>query len=150
MYKNGYTTITNLDYAPEVIETMRSQTKHLKMDWIVADVFNLSSLSTKFDVMIDKGTLDALLAQKYDPWNPDQTLLNRIDDYMRECLKWLNDDGRFLQITFEQPHFRQRFMQSVFDVTVHKIQGGSGGFEYFVYECRKPVLLKSIAQELLA
>ena len=71
MYKDGFQNILNIDYSDVVIKNMRERHKHLiGMTWMVADAQDLTRLDPKsFDVVLEKGTLDAMLVDERDPWN---------------------------------------------------------------------------------
>ena len=70
MYADGFTKITNVDYSPAVIENMRRRCCKLShMDWQVMDITDLQFDNETFDVVIEKGTLDAMLVLESDPWN---------------------------------------------------------------------------------
>jgi SAM-dependent methyltransferase len=141
MYADGYKNIVNLDYSPKVIDFMASRCSQMvEMTWITADIFKMDECKDLgiFDIALDKGTLDALLTCKHDPWNPHQELCDEISLYMEQVSKKLKLGGKFLHITFCQPHFRQRFLEiASFKVSVHKLSSAAGGFEYFCYEAVK-------------
>ena len=134
MHSNGYRNIINLDYSPVCIRNMKI--KFPEQTWIEGDIFDLSEYQD-FDIVLDKGTLDALVTEKHDPWDPPQKLLKTIESYMLQVLHALKPEGRFIQITFEQPHFRLKFL-SLFNVTVHTLHQ-EDGFDYFVYECTRKI-----------
>ncbi|KAJ3051090.1 hypothetical protein HK097_007934 [Rhizophlyctis rosea] len=142
MYKAGWRNMVNLDFSPAVIENMRSRTSSMpEMSWIVGDIFHLDQVFTTptdhFDVAIDKGTLDALLTKKHDPWDPDVELVAQMQQYMEQVRDVLKPNGVFLHITFAQPHFRRRFLEvEGMSVEVQTL-GGADTFEYFVYVARK-------------
>ena len=70
MYADGFTNITNIDYSLAVIETMRQQCRKLShMDWQVMDITDMQFDNESFDVVIEKGTLDAMLVLEDNPWN---------------------------------------------------------------------------------
>jgi EEF1A lysine methyltransferase 4 len=142
MYKNGYRNIVNVDYSPTVIEFMSTRCKEMcEMKWITADIFEMDKhpeLDSLFDIALDKGTLDALLTIKHDPWDPHQELVKRIAQYMRQISGRLRIGGKFLHITFCQPHFRRKFIEiEEFNVRVHQLSSANGGFQYFCYEAVK-------------
>lgn len=141
MYKAGWTEITNVDYSQPLIDQMAQRSKHCPlMTWECADIFNLlNHFPTKrFDVAIDKGTLDALLTIKHDPWNPPDTLVSQMQNYMHQVASVLVPGGIFIHITFAQPHFRKRFLErDDWKVEVHVLGGDSDAFEYFLYTCQK-------------
>lgn len=138
MYRAGWQSLVNVDYSSSVIQYMQRIAP--EQEWTVCDLFQMDQFyqSESFDCAIDKGTLDAFLTVKHDPWNPDSEIVDRITKYMLQVCNVLKPNGSFLHITFAQPHFRQRFFQiPEFDVKVHKLSGTNGTFEYFIYEAIK-------------
>lgn len=64
MYDKGYKHIYNVDISPVVIEQMAKRNGYTRpeMKWEVMDVRDMASFaSDKFDLIIDKSTIDALL-----------------------------------------------------------------------------------------
>ena len=65
MWQAGYTNMVNIDISPAVIEQMKKMFP--AMIWEVMDATDMSYKDGQFDVIIDKGTLDALVSGKnYD------------------------------------------------------------------------------------
>src|SRR3990167_941641 len=63
MYDAGFHSIINIDYASAVIETMsRRNGARPDMGWLVMEIRELQFDSGQFAFVVDKGTLDALLA----------------------------------------------------------------------------------------
>lgn len=142
MYAQGWHNQVNVDYSPAVIDMMSERTGAAMpdMSWLVADIFELDKVfqQDSIDVAIDKGTLDALLTVKHDPWDPPKDLLDRMHSYMNQVCGVLKPNGVFVHVTFAQPHFRKRFLEiKEFDVQVETISGPTvGAIEYFAYICR--------------
>lgn len=64
MYDEGYQNIYNIDCSYTVIGAMEDayRVKYPKMDFRVMNVLDLSDIiDKKFDIVIDKGTLDCVL-----------------------------------------------------------------------------------------
>lgn len=82
MYRDGYHSITNIDYSPVVIENMKNRSPEAQsMQWMIMDVQELRFDTGQFDVVIEKATLDALLVNEKDPWHisdDGKTLMNRV------------------------------------------------------------------------
>lgn len=131
MWDDGYSQIVNVDYSSILIERMKQQHETLRssMQWIVGDVKALPLEDSSFDVAIDKGrpinlqvvlppanplprcplgTMDALMAleKNGDVWNPAPEVVQACKDEVDEALRVLRPGGRFIYITFGQPHFR--------------------------------------------
>ena len=62
MFKNGYGNVVNIDISPSVIAQMKEQFPDLV--WQVMDATDLQYKDGEFDVVMDKGTLDALISGK--------------------------------------------------------------------------------------
>ncbi|KAJ2735349.1 hypothetical protein H4S06_006709 [Coemansia sp. BCRC 34490] len=139
MYSAGYQNIVNVDYSDVVIECMRQRTRHMdKMTWEVMDVREMHLDDGSIDVAVDKGTLDALLCDKGNVWEPSAELCENVRREVNEVDRVLAPGGRFIWITFGQPHFHMRHLQrDSWDVAVERLN--DGGFEYFFYVMSKRV-----------
>ena len=49
------------------------------MEWIIMDITNMSFAPCSFDVVVEKATLDALLVEETDVWNPSEGTRNTMD-----------------------------------------------------------------------
>ena len=80
LYKDGYRNIVNIDFSPVVIENMKQKCQHLvEMEWSVMDITSMTFSPNSFDVVIEKATLDALMVEEKDLWNPSQEIRDRMD-----------------------------------------------------------------------
>ncbi|GAA5839018.1 hypothetical protein JCM11251_007854 [Rhodosporidiobolus azoricus] len=113
MYDDGYHNIRNIDYSPIVIEKMaKVNAERAGMTWTVADIRDLPFPSSSIDICLDKGTLDALMTAKgLDPWNPPPEMVANVKGEIDEVVRVLKPSGRFLYLTFGQPHFRRQHIQ---------------------------------------
>lgn len=142
LYRHGWKNIVNVDYSETVIKSMIKKSISMPdMEWVVTDILRLNDSfePETFDYAIDKGTLDALLTEKHDPWNPEQELIAKIKIYLTQIAQSLKPNGKLIHITYSQPHFRTIFLNLVksFKIIVHKLKEDSDAFDYFVYECIK-------------
>lgn len=98
-----------LDYSPVVIERMAAATSGITppIQWIVGDVRTLANVhEASVDLVIDKGTMDALQADK-DNDNMDddiEAMLHQVSRVMRK--KEGNATSAFVQFTWEIPYYR--------------------------------------------
>lgn len=85
MYKDGYKHITNTDFSPVVIEKMAAKHSDLsEMTWLVMDICDLRFEPCSYDIVIEKGTLDALMVHEKDPWNTSMETLQKIDRILQQ------------------------------------------------------------------
>ncbi|KAJ8094447.1 hypothetical protein PM082_010881 [Marasmius tenuissimus] len=137
MYDDGYRNIVNVDYSGIVIEQM--QTRHgqerPEMEWHEMDVRDLAFDAASFDVVIDKGTMDAMMTVKGDIWNPPQQVIDDCTREVGEAVRVLRKGtGLFLYLTFGQPHFRKRFL-AIPNTTLETKELGEA-FHYYLYILR--------------
>lgn len=140
MYKDGYKNIVNIDFSEVVIENMRKKCgeEMPEMDWLVMDVLDMSQFpDASFDVAIDKGTMDALMCEKGDVWELDPKVAEVCHKMCSEVSRVVKPGGRYIQITFGQPHFRRKILTKPeygWDLQVTTI---GECFHYFVYSMTK-------------
>ncbi|CAG9854953.1 unnamed protein product [Phyllotreta striolata] len=100
LYDIGYNKVTNIDISQVVIRQMLSQNEKQRdnLKYIQMDVLNMSFENDEFSVVLDKGTLDALM-----PDDSTQTLEN-IKQYFDEIKRVLKIGGRYICISLLQEH----------------------------------------------
>ncbi|KAK1921522.1 S-adenosyl-L-methionine-dependent methyltransferase [Papiliotrema laurentii] len=137
MYDAGYRNIVNLDYSSAVITQMKERhASRPEMQWIEMDVLDLQYGEEEFDLVVDKGTMDAMLTTKGDPWNPPEKDIKTCMQEVSEALRVLRrrPTSKFVYFTFGQPHFRKRYLQDRPGFTLtHREIGPPEGFAYFQY-----------------
>ncbi|KAI8647427.1 hypothetical protein BD408DRAFT_427814 [Parasitella parasitica] len=112
MYDDGYKNITNIDYSKTVIDNMKERCADKpEISWLEMDIRDLKFANESYDVVIDKGTMDALMCDRGDVWDPSEELINDVKGEVDEVERVLKVGGTFLYITFGQPHFRKRHLQ---------------------------------------
>ncbi|XP_053167625.1 EEF1A lysine methyltransferase 4 isoform X2 [Hemicordylus capensis] len=138
LFQLGYTDITSIDYSTECITSMQDYYAHCPgLRWAVMDARCLTFMDESFDVVLEKGTLDSMMVEETDPWNVSYEAKVLLDQVLREVSRVLKPGGRFISITFAQPHFRKRhYAQPAYGWSVHHVTYGSG-FHYFLYVMRK-------------
>lgn len=90
LYDSGCTGIVNVDFSESLIESMKAQhcTSRALMSWEVMDMTALSFPDQSFDVVLDKGALDALLSVEED------TLLAKATEMFRHIDRVLKPGGK--------------------------------------------------------
>lgn len=91
----------------------------------------------EFDVVLDKCTLDALLVDEGDCWDPKQSVRDQVDQVLSGVSQILHPTtGRYLQFSFGQPIHR---LHNYFEKEKYKWEvevkhwGAERGFGYFFY-----------------
>ncbi|KAJ2547673.1 hypothetical protein IWW35_004517, partial [Coemansia sp. RSA 1878] len=78
------------------------------------------------------GTLDALMCEQGDVWDPSPEMCANVARAVDEVDRVLAPAGKFIWITFGQPHFRRRHLERAsWSIAVERLN--DGGFDYFVY-----------------
>ncbi|CAF0949101.1 unnamed protein product [Rotaria sordida] len=144
MYNRHYChLILNIDYSFCILDKRRSIKKNeCLIDWFALDIRAMPLRSEYFDTIIEKGTLDVFfVGHEHCLWNPSEELKEKIDlilTQISQCLR--SDSGRFISISFQQPHFRRPFLAKQkyqWSIQVHSISDGNESMEYFVYVMTK-------------
>ncbi|KAG2462263.1 EFMT4 methyltransferase, partial [Polypterus senegalus] len=138
LYCSGFTNITNIDYSSVCISNMAAKHPNCRgLEWYQMDARKLSFSDSCFDVVLEKGTLDAMLADERDPWNMSPETAKTLQCILKEVSRVLCPGGRFVSITFSQPHFRKRhYARRELDWSIQHYSYGSG-FHYFMYVMTK-------------
>ncbi|KAG9001212.1 hypothetical protein FRB90_011658 [Tulasnella sp. 427] len=135
MWQDGYRNIVNVDYSAVVIEKMKAKYSNREgMEWKEMDVRALEFDNESFDVAIDKGTMDAMMAVKGDVWNPPSQVVEDCTQEVDEAIRVLRPGGLFIYLTFGQPHFRKRFLTR--EGTTLEIKQLGVAFHYYLYVLR--------------
>lgn len=114
LYKRGYLDQTAVDYSASVIFRMRERCveERLEIRFLEGDVTAMEFADGSFDVVVDKGTLDAMMCgQDEDVWSPSASVVASVGRYVDHVHRVLRGGGTFLYFTFGQPHFRRRLLQ---------------------------------------
>ncbi|XP_042315822.1 EEF1A lysine methyltransferase 4 [Sceloporus undulatus] len=134
LFQLGYTNITSIDYSEACIRSMKNRYAHCPgLHWAVMDARALAFTDESFDVVLEKGTLDSMMVGERDPWTVSQEAKLLLDQVLMEVSRVLRPGGRFISITFAQPHFRKRhYAQAAYGWSIrHAVYGD--GFHYFFY-----------------
>lgn len=88
MYLAGYMTITNVDYSSVCVESMAQRHSDcMGMSWVCMDARCLAFPDSSFDVVMEKGTLDAMLVEERDPWNISDTSTQLLHKVLKEVIQ---------------------------------------------------------------
>ncbi|CBQ69358.1 conserved hypothetical protein [Sporisorium reilianum SRZ2] len=144
MHAAGYTNIVNIDYSTTLISRLTSRypdQTHLVQD--ITTLHHPASLTllggpASFDIALDKGTMDALMAEGKGSsvWNPSEKVVRDVREMLRGVDTVLKPGGKLVYVTFGQPHFRKRWLDEVEGWSVETRTLGDM-FHYFVYVATK-------------
>lgn len=136
MYDDGYKNLVNMDFSPVVIDQMaRRYEDRPDMTWHVMDIKHMDFEDNTFDIVFDKGTLDALTCGE----NTDEAMFAACSEYARV----VKPDGLIYIVSFGQAVDRQEYFDpkaahpwifEAFDLLPREFAPHS---HYHVYKLRK-------------
>lgn len=110
MYDVGFKNIVNIDVSEVVIKQMKcNNLKRENMQFLCMDATKMEFENDFFNVVLDKGTLDALM-----PDESDQTI-EIIERYFSEIKRVLKFGGRFVCISLLQRHILKKVLNCFCD-----------------------------------
>ncbi|CAN0384949.1 unnamed protein product, partial [Laminaria digitata] len=159
MYDDGYRDLLSTDFSGVVVDMMRARHKESRpgLRWEKMDMLSLDLPDGSVDAVVDKAAMDALIVDKGDPWNPDTGTIERAHRMCSEVSRVLAPGGVFVQLSFEQEHFRKKLLMGDhvtvtsavtataaaassmygWDMRVENIQRAGGCFGQFLYVMRR-------------
>ncbi|MBZ3881207.1 Endothelin-converting enzyme 2 [Sciurus carolinensis] len=135
LFLGGFPDVTSVDYSSVVVAAMQARYAHIpRLRWETMDVRMLGFPSGSFDVVLEKGTLDALLAGEQDPWTISSEGIHIVDQVLSEVSRVLVPGGRFISMTSAAPHFRVRhYAQARYGWSLrHATYGSSFHFHFYL------------------
>ena len=137
MFNDGYKKISNCDFSPVVIEQMSKRYADLEgMTWDVMNIKDLKYEDDSFDVVFDKGTLDALTCGE----GADEAMYKSCCEYVRVLKKGCTA----YIVSFGQPPDRLEYFNPegdhpwIFDGYDVLPKERAPHCYYHVYKLRKP------------
>ncbi|KAM7261401.1 hypothetical protein ACFE04_008768 [Oxalis oulophora] len=122
LYDAGFHAITNIDFSKVVVSDMlrRNVRDRPIMKWRIMDMTKMQFEDETFDVVVDKGGLDALMEPELGPALGNQ--------YLLEVKRVLKSGGKFVCLTLAESHvvallfskFRFGWKMSVHDIPQQK------------------------------
>lgn len=102
MLNCGICSVVNIDISQTVINQMRNRYKDQRLSWHAMDCRNLTFAENEFDMVIDKGTIDALYCME----NP----ADNIQKTVQQISNVLIPTKKYICISFGTPDQRKEFI----------------------------------------
>ncbi|XP_005374908.1 PREDICTED: methyltransferase-like protein 13 isoform X2 [Chinchilla lanigera] len=121
LYDVGYRDIVNIDISEVVIKQMRERnaSRRPQMSFLKMDMTQMEFPDASFQVVLDKGTLDAVLTDE------EERTLQLVDRMLAEVGRVLQVGGRYLCISLAQAHILKKavghFSREGWMVRVHQV-----------------------------
>ncbi|KAM7055273.1 eEF1A lysine and N-terminal methyltransferase isoform 1-T1 [Molossus nigricans] len=121
LYDVGYQDIMNIDISEVVIKQMkeRNANRRPQMSFLKMDMTQMEFPDASFQVVLDKGTLDAVLTDE------EERTLQQVDRMLAEVGRVLQVGGRYLCISLAQAHVLKKavghFSREGWMVRVHQV-----------------------------
>ncbi|XP_047560683.1 eEF1A lysine and N-terminal methyltransferase isoform X2 [Lutra lutra] len=121
LYDVGYLDIVNIDISEVVIKQMkeRNASRRPQMSFLKMDMTQMEFPDASFQVVLDKGTLDAVLTDE------EEKTLHQVDRMLAEVGRVLQVGGRYLCISLAQAHILKKavghFSREGWMVRVHQV-----------------------------
>lgn len=140
LYDVGYHSLVNIDISEVVIKQMsaRNNAKRPQMQFITMDLLDMKFGDESFDVVLDKGTLDALFT------SDNEKIVKNIQNLFQEISRVLRIHGRYICISLAQDHILNMILEYFHDIEwfiqVHKVETPSNAspLPVFAFVLTKP------------
>ena len=112
LYDQGYEQVTNVDFSETCVREMLLQhvRKRPKMRWLVMDMTDLKAFGGgSFDVVVDKGSLDALMGDSED--REGTASGKKFLEEVKRVLK-SEEGGAYVIVTLAQDHVLETLLDS--------------------------------------
>ncbi|XP_031574018.1 eEF1A lysine and N-terminal methyltransferase-like [Actinia tenebrosa] len=121
LYDLGYRGLVNIDISDVVIRQMKERNKERRaeMEFIKMDMLDMDFNAETFNVILDKGTLDAIFV------NTLSEVISDVNKMFEEIQRVLKTNGRYICITLVQEHILDKLLSHFINgwfIRVHKIE----------------------------
>ncbi|CEF68086.1 Methyltransferase domain-containing protein [Strongyloides ratti] len=105
LFDRGFKNITNLDFSSVIVEKGIINESHFS--WTCDDITKLKTIPSKsFDIVLEKAVIESITTKEKSPWNYSKETSNDLDNIFQSIQRVLKIGGKFISISFTQPHFR--------------------------------------------
>ena len=110
------------------------------MKFITMDMTQMKFEDDSFDLVLEKATLDSLLVDCKSPWNINHPSYDTVLQSLREVKRVLRPGGKFISLTFSQPHFRVPLLAHAdlgWSISVDKLSSDTSVLDYYLMVCQE-------------
>lgn len=115
--------IINVDIVFSVLKKIKAKTQKENQDFLCDDAFHLSFERNTFDIVLDKGTFDAIACSKNS---------QNIHTYLKQVFMVLRNEGFYVVITYRNYH--------EFTTLFNQQEINDGSYVFQLKDCQKCVL----------
>jgi len=137
IYSDGFENITNIDISDVCVQKMKLKYPHMTFETM--DMTAMTFEDASFDVVIEKATLDSLLVDCKSPWDLSDQSYELVMKCLREVKRVMKPGGKFISLTFSQPHFRVPLLASSelgWSISVDKFSNKDSLVDYYLMICQ--------------
>eukprot|EP00930_Biecheleria_cincta_P014687 TRINITY_DN12529_c1_g1_i1.p1 TRINITY_DN12529_c1_g1~~TRINITY_DN12529_c1_g1_i1.p1 ORF type:complete len:246 (-),score=44.10 TRINITY_DN12529_c1_g1_i1:97-834(-) len=115
MYDAGYHQFTNIDFSSQAIKQMRERRScesRPGLEWRQMDALAMDFASESFDLVLDKGLLDALACSNFNKFAAASDSARLVATYLQAVKRVLRDGGCFLCVSYDGPEDNMKFFKA--------------------------------------
>ncbi|XP_053213775.1 EEF1A lysine methyltransferase 4-like [Panonychus citri] len=139
LYNDGYRMIISMDYCENVVGNMSLHCDSCKsINWLTMDATNMTIKDNCIDVVLEKATIDTFLVGEKNLWSLSPSSIEKVDKTLSEISRLLKPDGKFISLSFNQPHFRGKlYSNDKYDWRIKSIDTIGVNFHHYLYVIQK-------------
>lgn len=128
-----------MDYCENVVTNMSNHCDTCKhINWLTMDATCMPIKNETFDIVLEKATIDTFLVNEKDLWTLSTPTINLIDRVLSEISRVLKPNGKFISLSFNQPHFRGLlYSKDKYDWVINSIDTIGDDFHHYLYVAQK-------------
>eukprot|EP00746_Dinoflagellata_sp_MGD_P005462 gnl/MRDRNA2_/MRDRNA2_110567_c0_seq1.p1 gnl/MRDRNA2_/MRDRNA2_110567_c0~~gnl/MRDRNA2_/MRDRNA2_110567_c0_seq1.p1 ORF type:complete len:269 (+),score=42.96 gnl/MRDRNA2_/MRDRNA2_110567_c0_seq1:40-846(+) len=151
LWNDGFQNVVNLDISPVVVQRMSERLNFTSYEFLVGDMTNLTFENASFDVILDKGALDAVFSAGKKNGRKAIRELSRVLKFgTGRYIAVSHSEAKRRMVDLRYPHPSLSIVEDWstpplelgFDCASHELQGKSKSITVTGYICHRPAPLK--------